>query len=62
MKYQISIEIDYGKNVVIMECPEVALKHQSEFDDKTIAKTLNIPSGLISEQVKRTIKELESAE
>lgn len=59
MKYSVEVEIDYGKGIVTIACPETSLTHGSEFNKTTIAKALAIPMNLIAEQVRTQLKEME---
>ena len=58
MKYTIEIDIDYGQSLVKINCPELRLVHTAELQ-KTIARSLAIPTSMIADQVKETLKQLE---
>ena len=59
MKYSVEINVDYSKGVVTIACPETSLTHGSEFNERTIAKTLGVPINLIAEQVRLQLKAME---
>lgn len=60
MKYTIEIDIDYSKSRVEINCPELGLTFGADLQ-KTIAKSLAIPTSMIADEVKDMLKELEKA-
>lgn len=60
MKYTIEINIDYSKSRVEINCPELGLTFGADLQ-KTIAKSLAIPTSMIADEVKDMLKELEKA-
>lgn len=60
MKYTIEINIDYSKSRVEINCPELGLTFGAALQ-KTIAKSLAIPTSMIADEVKDMLKELEKA-
>lgn len=58
MKYTIDINVDYSNGRVEINCPELGLTFGADLQ-KTIAKSLAIPTSMIADQVKDMLKQLE---
>ena len=58
MKYTIEVDIDYAQSLVKINCPELGLTFGADLQ-KTIAKSLAIPTSMIADQVKDMLKQLE---